>query len=241
MNAVKRRFLGWPDRSTWRTFVWVGLAGACWFALIFGGADYVTSRRTLRVAVHFKSEQRLPLVPAAVWVYMTIYALFLMAPFVLRSPQRLIALAATHAVVVLVAGVGFLILPAEIAYRSMVVAADGSLTAKLYRLADWFNLDYNLLPSLHVALSIACVAAYAPFARRTGRVVLWSWALAVAFSTILTHFHHVLDAVTGFALGLSGARVVYGRLAGRSGDSLPAALPAPDDDRSDDRQERTAG
>jgi membrane-associated phospholipid phosphatase len=235
-TAADSQFWGWPDLQTVRTFVWVGLAGASWFVLIYGGADYVTSRRALRIAVGFDAEQAIPFFAPAVWVYMTIYALFLMAPFVLRAPERVIALAATHAAVVLVGGVGFLLLPSELAYRPAVVVADGSFTFRLYRFADWLNLNYNLLPSLHVALSVACVAVYAPFARRAGRLVLWSWALAVALSTIFTHFHHVLDAVTGFALGAAGARVVYPRVAGDSGRARPP-LPAAHDDGSDKREQ----
>lgn len=208
------RFWGWPDRRTLRTFVWVGLAGACWFVVIFGGAEFVTSRRTLRIPIHFEAEPHIPFVPAAVWVYMSMYALFLMAPFVLRSPRTLVALGATHAAIVLVAGVGFLLVPAELAYPSTTGLPDRGATAALYRFADWLNLDYNLLPSLHVGLSVSCVAVYAPRANRAGRLVLWSWALAVALSTIVTHFHHVVDAVGGFVLGFAGARVVYGRIAG---------------------------
>ena len=212
-SPVDDRFWGWPDRRTLHTFACAGLAGACWFVVIFGGADFVTSRRTLRVPVNFEAEQRIPLMPVAVWVYMTMYALLLMAPFVLRSQGRLIALAATHAVIVFVAGVCFLLVPAALAYPAAVGLPGRGPTAALYRLADWLNLDYNLLPSLHVALTVSCVAVYAPHANRTGRLVLWSWAIAVALSTIFTHFHHVLDAVSGFALGVAGAHVVYGRIA----------------------------
>ena len=212
-NPVDDRFWGWPDRRTLWTFAWVGLAGACWFVLIFAGTDFITSRRTWRVPIHFEAERQIPFVPAAVWAYMTIYALFLMAPFVLRSPRELIALAATHAAIVLIAGVGFLLVPAELAYPPPIGFPDQGVTSTLYRLADSLNLEYNLAPSLHVALSVSCVAVYGRRADRSGRLILWSWAIAVALSTILTHFHHVLDAVSGFALGVAGAHVVYGRMA----------------------------
>jgi membrane-associated phospholipid phosphatase len=208
-------FWGWPDFATLRTFIWVGTAGAIWFALIYGGADYVTSRRTFRVAVHFEAEKRLPALPATVWAYMSIYALFLMGPFVLRSSRRLIALGAALAVVALVAGLGFLLFPSELVYPTAVDASGPGATAALYRFADWLNLEHNLLPSLHVALCVTCIAAYAPRAGRVGQLLLWIWAIAVALSTIFTHFHHVLDAVTGFALGLVGTLGVYEPLADR--------------------------
>jgi membrane-associated phospholipid phosphatase len=205
-------FLAWPDRATWRAFAWTLSASAAWFALVFGGADAITARRALRVPVHLAFERDLPLVPGAVWIYMSVYALFALAPFVLRAPRAIVALGATHVAIVLVAGVGFLLVPAEIAWPVASLPAGGA-TAAVYRLADALNLDYNLLPSLHVALSVSCVAVYAP-AGAGVRLLLWAWAVAVALSTVLTHFHHVLDAVTGFALGVAAVAVVYRRVAG---------------------------
>ena len=204
-------FWGWPDVATLRTFLWVGTAGAIWFALIYGGADAVTSRRTFRVAVHFEAEKVIPAIPAAVWAYMSIYALFLMGPFVLRSSRRLIALGAALAAVALVAGIGFVLFPAELVYPVPVDASGPGATGDVYRFADWLNLEHNLLPSLHVALSVTCIGAYATRAGRVGQLLLWIWGVAVALSTIFTHFHHVLDAVTGFALGLAGA-LIYRRM-----------------------------
>ena len=215
-RGKKDHFWGWPDLATLGTFVWVGTAGAIWFALIYGGADYVTSRRPFRV---FQAEKSIPAIPATVWAYMSIYALFLMGPFVLRSSRRLIALGAALAAVALVAGIGFVLFPAELVYPVAVDASGPGATAALYRFADWLNLEHNLVPSLHVALSVTCIAAYASRAGRTGRLLLWIWGIVVALSTIFTHFHHVLDALTGFALGLVGAHLVYAPLAdGRMGE-----------------------
>jgi membrane-associated phospholipid phosphatase len=241
---VKERFCGWPDARTWRTSIWVALAGAVWFVLLYGGADYVTSRRSLRVPVHFEAELRIPFIASAVWIYMSIYALFLMCPFVLRSSRRVIALGATLAAVTSAATIGFLLIPAELAFPSPARASEPGATAQAYLFADWLNLRYNLLPSLHVALSVTCIGAYAPRARRAGRFWLWSWALAVAVSTVLTHFHHILDAVSGFVLGLTAVRVVYHPLA-RVSDDRDSASPQPDQPRDGgsgaDQQTTVAG
>jgi membrane-associated phospholipid phosphatase len=187
--------------------VWVALAGAVWFALIYGGADYVTGRRATRIPVNFAWESRIPFVAPAAWLYMSVYALFAMAPFVLRSPE-IIALGAALAVDALVAGVTFLLVPSALAFPPIPATADPpGVTSAVYGFADWLNLRYNLLPSLHVALSVTCVAAYAERASGIGKAILWTWASAIAVSTLLTHFHHVADVVTGFALGLIGYRV----------------------------------
>jgi hypothetical protein len=212
-ESAERPFLGWPDVPTWRTYGWVALAGALWFVLVYGGADYVTARRSLRIPIHFDAELRIPFVVSAVWAYMSIYPLFLMAPFVLRSSRQVIALGACLAAVNSAGAIGFLLIPAELTFPSRGAAIEPGVTAQMYAFADWLNLRYNLLPSLHVGLSVACIATYAPRAGRAGRLWLWAWALAVAISTVLTHFHHVLDALSGFVLGLAAVRVVYEPLA----------------------------
>jgi membrane-associated phospholipid phosphatase len=74
--------------------------------------------------------------------------------------------------------------------------------------ARTFALEYNMVPSLHVALSVCCVAIFVRRATAFGRVLLWSWAAAIALSTLLTHQHHVIDAVTGWLLGLAVSRSV---------------------------------
>lgn len=204
-------------------FLLAGTASSAWFGLIYGASDLITSQRSFRVPVDFAWETAIPFVPEAVWIYMSIYALFLMAPFVLRSPRELIALGVTHASLVAAAAIGFLALPAALAYPAVADPATDGLTAALYRVADRLNLNYNLLPSLHVALSVACVALYARRARRVGQALLWLWAVAIGASTIVTHFHHVLDVIAGFGLGLAGARVVYPSAIER----LPGGRPAP--------------
>ena len=92
--------------------------------------------------------------------------------------------------------------------------------AGLFHLADRLNLDYDLVPSLHVALSVACITAFCIHTRVIGRTLLWIWAAAIALSTLLTHQHHVIDVVTGWFLATLCMRVIYFRLVGL-GDWVP--------------------
>jgi membrane-associated phospholipid phosphatase len=168
------------------------------FAVVFGGADWLTAHRSLRIPVHTRWELSLPLMPGWVSVYMTIYVVFLAAPIALRSVRQVRALALAECAVILAAGIGFLLCPAELAFGPP--PADLGMWTGLFRFADWLNLDYNLVPSLHVAMTVTCVSAYSYRAR----VFWWTWAVAIAVSTVLTHQHHLLDVVTGWALGLAG-------------------------------------
>lgn len=211
-----RPFWGWPGWHLLGWYLLLALAQTLWFALVYGGADWLTGRRSLRVPVHLPFELGLPFVPWAAWAYMSIYGLFLIAPFVLRSRREIGALAAALAAVTGVAGLGFLLLPSELAWPEPYRGAAGAsgASAAVFRAADAINLRYNLLPSLHVALSVACAGAMAPRARGAGRALLWAWAAAIALSTLLTHQHHLLDVVTGWLLGWAGARLVHHRPTG---------------------------
>lgn len=200
-------WLAWPGWGHLRYAGLLSLANAVWFALVYGGADALTARRAFRVPVHFPAELRIPLVPAMTVFYMSLYLLFLLGPFILRTRREFRAVVCTLAFVTLCGGVAFLLFPAELAFAP---AREGELGiwAGLYHLADDLNLTYNLLPSLHVAFAVVCVASFSPRAPRPVKAALWSWALLVAASTVLTHQHHVLDAVTGWLLALACVRTV---------------------------------
>ena len=193
-------FLAWPGWPQLR-YAWaVSLLNAAWFVLVYGGCDALTTHRTSRVPVHFAAESRIPFVPGMVAVYMSIYVLFLVGPFILRTRDEFRALIVTLAVVILFGGIGFLIIPARLAFAPPSHDALG-VWAGLFHLADRLNLTYNLVPSLHVALANVCVAAFSRHATGMGTVLLWTWAAAIAASTLLTHQHHVVDVVTGWLLG----------------------------------------
>jgi membrane-associated phospholipid phosphatase len=151
-----------------------------------------------------------------VLAYMSLYGLFVLAPFVLRSRRELRALVLTLAALILGGGIGFLVVPAELAFPPPAEAALGRWAA-LYHFADRLNLTYDLVPSLHVAFAVACVAVFAPRAPRAGRVAVWAWGALIASATVLTHQHHVIDVVTGWLLALVCVRMVF----------LRALAPAP--------------
>jgi membrane-associated phospholipid phosphatase len=115
-------------------------------------------------------------------------------------------LAVALAVVIGVAGLFFLALPARSVFPPL---PDMGVWTDLVRSAKWLALENNLMPSLHVAMTVVCVAIYARQAKRIGKLLLWLWAASIAVSTLLLHQHYVVDVITGLALGLAGVRWVY--------------------------------
>src|SRR5262249_3569008 len=153
-----------PSPRPWRWPGWrhigyaaqLELATGVWLGVVFYGAEYVAGRHGHRVPVHLPFEASLPLVPAFVLAYLSIHLVFALAPFALPTRDELRALMRALAVAIGIAGLGFLLLPGDLAYPP---PPGLGIWERPFRLADMVNGDHNLVPSLHVALSIACLSA----------------------------------------------------------------------------------
>jgi membrane-associated phospholipid phosphatase len=211
-------FLAWPGWAHLRYAAQLSLANTLWFVLVYGGMDSLTARRSFRVPVHFPAELAIPFIPAMTLFYMSIYLLFWMAPFVLRTRREFRALVITVAFAILCGGIGFLLFPADLAFAPPR-EEDLGIWAGLFHFADQLNLNYNLLPSLHVAFAVICVVIFSIRAPVVGKVLLWFWAAMVAASTVLIHQHHLLDVATGWLLALVCVKSIFHRFASDSSSS----------------------
>lgn len=206
---MNRCFLAGPGWQQLR-FAWLLSAlNAGWFLFVYGGCEWLTAHRALRVQIHLPVELSIPLIPSAVIAYLSIYLLLLAGPFIVRERLEFTALIRALALATLCGGIGFLLLPARAAYPP---PGDLGIWVGLLHFADRLNLDYNMVPSLHVALSVCCIAAYSGHATPLGRALLWVWAGAIALSTLLTHQHHVFDVVTGWGVGVAAYRLAMLRV-----------------------------
>jgi len=211
-------FLAWPGWAHLRYAALLSFANTLWFVLIYGGMDALTARRGFRVLVHFPAELALPFVPAMTLFYMSIYLLFWMAPFILRTRREFRALVTTLAIAIFCGGIGFFLFPANLAFAPPREEALG-IWSGLFHFADKLNLTYNLLPSLHVAFAVICVAIFSACAPAAGKVLLWFWAAMIAVSTVLIHQHHLLDVATGWLLALVCVESIFDR---NASDSRPS-------------------
>lgn len=181
-----------------------GTAVAVLFGVVYGGAEWITARHGWRVQVHMPWELSVPLVPWFVVAYLSVVPMMWMAPVMLGSAREVRLLCWSLGAVIVVAGMGFLLCPAQLAFGP--ATEHPSVAYRLLNVADRINLDYNLVPSLHVAFAVTCAAAYA--SRRAW--FWWAWAALIAVSTVLTHQHHVVDVVMGWVLGMAGGRLYRG-------------------------------
>ncbi|MBY0521973.1 MAG: phosphatase PAP2 family protein [Gemmataceae bacterium] len=224
-------FFAWPGGTLFGYALILGAAQSLWWTLIYVGANTLTGLHGRRVSVHLDFEQAIPFVPVFVLAYLSINLVFLPAPFVLRSRRELEALTLTLAAVTGVAGVGFLLFPATVAFPP---DADAGSWTGLREIARSLALTYNLVPSLHVAMSCVALSAYGTRGGRIGNLLLAVWAGAIALATLLTHQHHLIDVATGLVLAWLGRRFIYERWsrqactaqtppANPSGDRAPTA------------------
>jgi membrane-associated phospholipid phosphatase len=219
-----RPFLGWPGWRHVRFTALLGLAVTAWWLLLYHGANAITERRAYRVRLHLDFELDVPFVPAAVLLYLSIYPVFWVAPFILRTRRETEGLALTLAAVIAVGFVGFLLFPADSAYPP---PGDLGVWKDLVAFAQEVALPHNFLPSLHVAMCGACLLVYAGKAPVWGRWLLLGWLAGIALSTWLIHEHYLIDVVAGGLLAWLGVRLVYQRWVRGKQALLPNPTPCP--------------
>ena len=206
-----------------RHFALLSLLIAVEFTVVFYGADWLTAQHPFRLRAYANAELAIPLVPVMVVPYMTMYVIFLFAPFVLRTTADLDRFAGALARVIAIAGIAFLLLPAKLGFPP--VSVPGSKWNSWLQLAGTMARPFDLVPSLHVALFTVCAGTYARRTTAPLRLLLGAWLAVVAASTVLTHQHHLIDVVTGLALGAWGVRLATSAdMASRAQPDTPVVL-----------------
>jgi membrane-associated phospholipid phosphatase len=220
--TTESRFWGWPGWRHLGLTLALGAGLNLWWVLTYGGADYVARLHSYRVRLHLDAELRVPFVSATVLGYLSVYPLLWTAPFVLRRRRELVAYALALASTTFVAGICFLLLPADSCFPT---PQEMGPWEDLVRFAKEVALEHNWAPSLHVGLCVVCVLLYARRAPRWGAGLLWAWSVVVAVSTVLLHQHYLIDVLTGYLLAWATVRLVYDRLTQGTPPASPSSCP----------------
>ena len=198
------RFLAWPQRAEAASLFILAGTFALIFMLLYGGASALSAYIPWRVPMALPLDARLPFVPAAAIVYLTITPMLWVAPFVLRDLASFLPLFAALVFETVIAAVCFVLLPVD---PPAIDCCEPGIVGAALRIADAMNLERNCLPSLHVAFAFTLAMAFAPRTRLPGRVMLFAWATITALSTVLTRQHYVLDVAGGVLLAMIAWRV----------------------------------
>jgi predicted protein tyrosine phosphatase len=167
------------------------------FLVVYGGCNFLASRRSDVGSFYFAWERHMPFVPALILPYMSIDLFFAGAPFLARSDRERQVLAARITLAILLAGVCFLLFPLKFAFERPHV--DGALGV-IFNNFRTLDRPFNQCPSLHIALCIILIDIYNRHTRGLLRGLLAVWFVLIAVSPLLTYQHHFVDIIGGFLL-----------------------------------------
>lgn len=166
------------------------------FIVVYGGANWINAQRSDYFNLYFLWEQGIPFIPEMILIYLSIQIMFFLPIFHCDSID-MIVLAKRMAVATLVAGVVFIILPAQPGFvRYESIESFQWLFTMLYSLDE----QYNLFPSLHITLSTLVVVALFEKVNGLLKIIYLAWLTALFLSVLFVHQHHILDIIGGLVL-----------------------------------------
>ena len=169
------------------------------FIVAYNICNHLTGLRSDVGVWVFSWEQFWPVIPALIVPYWSEDLLFVIAPFLCRTPEEL-SVHRRRIIFCIVAGcLGYLLIPLRFAFpRPHVEGLFAPLFAALYT----FDLPHNLFPSLHIALRTLLASVFARAIAGPARWLSNAWFSLIGISTLVTWQHHIIDVVGGFWLGL---------------------------------------
>lgn len=178
------------------------------FIVVYGTCNWITSQRSDLLHLYFEWELAIPFMPAMVWVYLSLFALFPLPAFALRAGD-LHTLGRRLCFATLVSGAFFLLLPARLGFERPATVPEYEIA---FAFIHFLDLPHNLVPSLHISWSgLILYSLRAVSARRIRRLIeLWFGMICVA--VVLVHQHHVLDVIGGLLVGYAAIVVVRDRI-----------------------------
>ena len=163
---------------------------------VFYGAEGMIRQHVAAPWLVTRWDTRIPLVPAAAWVYMSWY----LAPwFVLAAPaQQFRRVATSVALAFVFCMICYVLVPVSIE-RPIVLGQ--TLSERALRFLYRHDPPWNIFPSFHAAL---CAVLWRSAAG--GWPVQWLmriWMAAIFAACVLTKQHNILDIPAGIAVGSS--------------------------------------
>lgn len=180
-----------------RAVAWLAFLGPFFF-LSYGLANWAAAQRAHVPSIVFAWERAIPFWGWTILPYWSIDLLYGLSLFVCASRAELDAHAKRLLTAQLVAIACFLAFPLRLVSERPPV--DG-LSGTLFTLLGSFDLPFNQLPSLHIALAVILWSLFATRVRGLARVLLDFWFYLIGVSVLTTYQHHFVDVPTGFALG----------------------------------------
>lgn len=195
-----------PDKDTAYCYAKYYVQLSVAFLFVYGGANYLASQRSDRVKLFLPLELHIPFVPQFILIYLSVFALFPL-PLLYISKARVPALAKAFVFTLLIAGLFFVVLPADLAHERRV---DIDFMPSLFRLLYFSALPHNLMPSLHIAFTVLFLSVCIELEKQLViRLIFVGWGILLCVSVLLMRQHQLIDIPTGALLGWVAYRWVY--------------------------------
>jgi len=172
-------------------------------------------------------DRMIPFSDQAVWLYLSVYLLMPVGPFLMVHRQQIFRYAMGIVIISLLADIIFFLWPTSCP-RPDITGANA-----VYRALVLFDNPFHAFPSLHAAFAVysACCGGLVLRelgVRWYGRTGLWLWVLVILFATLATKQHVIADIAAGSALGFGAYRCAFSSWNPRSNAPLlRAATPKP--------------
>jgi len=187
--------------QAWKAYFLYSLVFLLVFVPVYLGGNALTARREWALPLYLGAERAIPFIPGFIWIYASLFLLWRFQPLIWDA-RAIRHLAGQLMASTLIAGTCFLLLPGHLAWVREVPA--DPLLGAIYRNLFAVDHPHNLVPSLHVASSALILGAFADRTQNSLLRLCWGlWLALIAFSTLFTHQHHLLDVATGLGLAVA--------------------------------------
>ncbi len=167
------------------------------FVIVFYGCDYLASRKALFYKLYFAWENNIPFVPESFVIYYSIFIIPFLIPLFVKNKRQVNSITIKLISAIIISGFFFIFFPTILGYDNQ------DINPSLVKFNKIVTGNHNLFPSLHVALATIIIEALCKNTSKSNKWILLFFLLALSFSTLFTHQHHLLDVIGGFALAIS--------------------------------------
>ncbi|MAO46968.1 MAG: hypothetical protein CL823_07445 [Crocinitomicaceae bacterium] len=188
-----------------KTVVWgVGTMSYC--SLLYVATNKLSVGFEEKHRVFMDWELEIPLVPWTIIVYVSFYLLIALGFLSSRTINDLKEISGQMILAATLAAVIFLVFPGELGYDR---TAEVGVFASVYEALFALDGPVNMYPSLHITFSFVAAGFITSLTKKLWwQIGVWVWFIAICFSIILVHQHHLFDLVTGVLLGWGCRKII---------------------------------
>ena len=164
------------------------------FLSIYYLINFITGYRT-RYLVGFNWEKKIPYVPEMFIIYYSIIILPFLIPIYITNRVKFNLILKRVFIALFLASISYLLFPAESLYPKI-----SHNLRFIEKVTTFLTGHYNLVPSLHVAVSIIIVNSLWNCLKKFQKIIAIVYMVLLIASTMFTHQHNFIDVITGALL-----------------------------------------